>query len=50
MAKLLVTGATGQLGRGIVEHVLKLKPASQIATLASDPAAHRSSERGFQFC
>jgi NAD(P)H dehydrogenase (quinone) len=38
MKRILVTGATGHLGRGIVEHLLKLKPSSEIAVLARDPA------------
>ena len=38
MKRILVTGVTGHLGRGIVEHLLKLKPSSEIAVLARDPA------------
>ena len=37
MKRILVTGATGHLGRGIVEHLLKLKPSGEIAVLARDP-------------
>jgi NAD(P)H dehydrogenase (quinone) len=37
-AKYMITGATGQLGRGIVDHLLTLVPASEIAVLVRDPA------------
>lgn len=36
MSKILVTGSTGQLGRGIVEHLLKREPAGSVAGLARD--------------
>ncbi|SEU10934.1 SDR family oxidoreductase [Paenibacillus sp. NFR01] len=40
--KVLVTGATGQLGQRVVESLLKLLPAGQIAVSVRDPqkAAH----------
>ena len=39
MTKYLVTGATGQLGRGIVENLLNRVPAHQIAVLVRNPSA-----------
>lgn len=38
MGKLLVTGATGHLGRQSVEFLLERVPAGQVAALARDPA------------
>lgn len=38
MNKILVTGASGGLGRGIVENLLLRMPSSRIAVLARDPA------------
>lgn len=38
MTKILVTGATGHLGNGVVEFLLKSVPASDIAVLVRDPA------------
>ncbi|MFC5468981.1 SDR family oxidoreductase [Cohnella suwonensis] len=37
MAKLLVTGATGQLGALVVEHLLTKVPADQVAVSVRDP-------------
>jgi nucleoside-diphosphate-sugar epimerase len=39
---IVVTGATGQLGRLVVRHLLELVPADQIAVVVRDraPAAH----------
>jgi NAD(P)H dehydrogenase (quinone) len=34
---IVVTGATGQLGRKVVQHLLDLVPADQIAVLVRDP-------------
>jgi NAD(P)H dehydrogenase (quinone) len=34
---IVVTGANGQLGRGIIGHLLKLAPAEQIAASVRDP-------------
>jgi NAD(P)H dehydrogenase (quinone) len=39
MKDFLITGATGQLGRGIVEQLLKRVQASSIAVLVRDPSA-----------
>jgi NAD(P)H dehydrogenase (quinone) len=38
MSKILIAGATGQIGRKTVQHLLKTVPANQIAVLARDPA------------
>jgi NAD(P)H dehydrogenase (quinone) len=38
MTKILVTGATGHIGRKTLEHLLKRKPASDLVGLARDPA------------
>ena len=38
MQKILVTGATGDLGRKTVLHLLNRKPASEIAALVRDPS------------
>lgn len=38
MAKILVTGATGNIGRKTLQHLLMRLPASNIAGLARDPA------------
>jgi len=38
MGKILVTGASGNLGRKTLQHLLKLKPANQLAGLVRDPA------------
>ncbi len=38
MSKLLVTGASGDLGRKTVLHLLKRKPASDVVALVRDPA------------
>lgn len=47
MAKILVTGATGHLGGGIVDFLLKSTPASDVAALARDPEkVRRFAERG----
>jgi uncharacterized protein YbjT (DUF2867 family) len=35
---ILITGANGQLGRGVVEHLLTRLPASQIAVSVREPA------------
>jgi NAD(P)H dehydrogenase (quinone) len=44
---IIVTGATGQLGRHVVEELLEHVPASQIAVLARDPArAEAFAQRG----
>ncbi|GAB4213530.1 MAG: NAD(P)H-binding protein [Roseiflexaceae bacterium] len=46
---LLVTGANGQLGRAVVEHLLERVPASQIAVSVREPArAADLAERGVQ--
>lgn len=37
MNKILVTGASGQLGRATLDHLLQTTPPSQIAALARDP-------------
>lgn len=34
---LIVTGATGQLGRLVMEHLLELAPADQVAAMVRDP-------------
>ena len=34
---IVVTGATGQLGRLVVRHLLRLVPAEQIAVVVRDP-------------
>ena len=39
MKDFLITGATGQLGRGILEQLLKRVQASSIAVLVRDPSA-----------
>lgn len=39
--KILVTGASGQLGRFVVEALLRTVPANRIAVLARNPAAVR---------
>ncbi|SEP61975.1 NAD(P)H dehydrogenase (quinone) [Devosia sp. YR412] len=38
MAKILVTGATGNIGRATLQHLLKRLPASDLVGLARDPA------------
>lgn len=38
MAKILVTGATGNIGRKTLQHLLKRLPASDLVGLARDPA------------
>ncbi|WP_247428943.1 NAD(P)H-binding protein [Bradyrhizobium sp. 139] len=38
MGKILVTGASGHLGRKTLDHLLKRLPATQLAGLARDPA------------
>lgn len=38
MGKILVAGATGQLGHKTIEHLLQFVPATQIVALARDPA------------
>lgn len=38
MSKILVTGATGSLGRAVVENLLKTVRPDQLAVLARDPA------------
>ena len=38
MAKILVTGATGNIGRKTLHHLLKRRPASDLVGLARDPA------------
>jgi NAD(P)H dehydrogenase (quinone) len=38
MGKILVTGASGYLGRKTLQHLLKRKPASDLAGLARNPA------------
>jgi NAD(P)H dehydrogenase (quinone) len=46
---ILVTGANGQLGRAVVEHLLKRLPAEQIAVSVREPAkAAELAERGVQ--
>ena len=37
MSKILVTGATGNIGRMTLQHLLKRKPASELIGLARDP-------------
>ena len=37
MSKILVTGASGDIGRKTLLHLLKLKPASQLVGLVRDP-------------
>jgi len=37
--RILVTGASGQLGRLVVEHLLQTTPAAQIVATARDPSA-----------
>lgn len=46
MAKILVTGATGNIGRLTLQHLLKRRPASDLVGLARDPekAADLSSQ------
>lgn len=44
---IVTTGATGHLGRGVVEHLLTLLPAAEIAVSVRDPArAADLAERG----
>lgn len=38
MGKILVTGASGDIGRKTLLHLLKLKPANQLIGLARDPS------------
>jgi len=38
MTKILVTGASGDIGRKTLRHLLKLKPANQLVGLVRDPA------------
>lgn len=38
MTKILVTGATGNIGRRTLHHLLKRRPASDLAGLVRDPA------------
>lgn len=38
MGKILVTGASGHLGRKTLQHLLKRRPASDLVGLARDPA------------
>src|SRR5580658_7518944 len=38
MGKILVTGASGDIGRKTLLHLLKLKPADQLIGLARDPS------------
>lgn len=38
MAKILVTGATGNIGRKTLQHLLRRNPASDLVGLARDPA------------
>lgn len=46
---IVVTAATGQLGRLVVRHLLELVPADQIAVLVRDPArAAHPAEHGVQ--
>ncbi|BDM70182.1 hypothetical protein HEK616_36690 [Streptomyces nigrescens] len=46
---LIVTGATGQLGRLVVEHLLELVPADQVAAVVRDPGkAADLAARGIQ--
>lgn len=37
MSKILVTGASGDIGRKTLHHLLKLKPATQLVGLVRDP-------------
>lgn len=49
MGKILVTGASGHLGRKTLLHLLKRKPASQLAALVRDPAkAHDLAALGIE--
>jgi NAD(P)H dehydrogenase (quinone) len=46
---IVVTGATGQLGRLVVRHLLDLVPADQIAVVVRDPArAAHPAEHGIE--
>ncbi len=38
MSKILVTGASGQIGRKTLQHLVKRNPASELVGLARDPA------------
>ena len=38
MSKILVTGASGDIGRKTVLHLLKKRPASDLIGLVRDPA------------
>jgi uncharacterized protein YbjT (DUF2867 family) len=38
MSRILVTGASGDIGRETVMHLLKKRPASDLAGLVRDPA------------
>ncbi len=38
MSKILVTGASGDIGRKTLLHLLKKKPKNQLVALARDPA------------
>src|ERR1700736_2067978 len=38
MGKILVTGASGDIGRKTLLHLLKLKPANELIGLARDPS------------
>ncbi len=42
---IIITGANGQLGRAIVEHLLKLVPADQIGVSVQDPEKARDLEQ-----
>ena len=35
---VIVTGATGQLGRLVIDHLLATVPASEVTAVARDPA------------
>ncbi|MGV9899573.1 NmrA family NAD(P)-binding protein, partial [Streptomyces tendae] len=39
---IIVTGATGQLGRRIVEHLLTRVPAEQVGVSVRDPGSPRA--------
>lgn len=48
--KLLVTGATGQLGSLIVQHLLKKVPAEQIAVSVRNPQKAKTFEGSWGGC
>lgn len=48
---IVVTGANGQLGRQVVEHLLTRVPADQIGVSVRDPAqAQQLGQRGVRVC